>query len=104
MNNNIIDQITNVARMSLPKDSRLVLFGSRARGDNKKDSDWDLLVLLNKEKRENSDFDLVYPLIELGYDLHEEINPVLYTMEEWKDRAGTLFYHFVEKEGIELCH
>ena len=27
---------------------RFILFGSRARKDNKKDSDWDLIVVLNK--------------------------------------------------------
>ncbi len=28
---------------------KIILFGSRARGDFKKDSDWDLLVIVDKE-------------------------------------------------------
>ena len=28
---------------------KIILFGSRARGDSEKDSDWDFLVIINKE-------------------------------------------------------
>lgn len=31
----------------IDKDATVILYGSRARGDNKKDSDWDFLVLTN---------------------------------------------------------
>ena len=53
----VIGKIQEVASDTLPKDARLLLYGSRARGDAKEDSDWDLLILLNKESLENSDYD-----------------------------------------------
>lgn len=44
----IIDNIKQVAKAALPPKSTLLLYGSRARGDAHKDSDWDLLILLDK--------------------------------------------------------
>lgn len=44
----VIDNIRQVAACVLPKGSRLYLYGSRARGDYHEDSDWDLLLLLDK--------------------------------------------------------
>ncbi|MBR0064002.1 MAG: nucleotidyltransferase domain-containing protein [Paludibacteraceae bacterium] len=47
-----------------------LLYGSRARGDNRTDSDWDLLVLLNRPQKEDNDFAAIsYPLMELGFSL-----------------------------------
>ncbi|MDD6867484.1 MAG: nucleotidyltransferase domain-containing protein, partial [Prevotella sp.] len=41
-NEYIIDSIKKVARETLPPKSSLLLFGSRARGDARPDSDWDI--------------------------------------------------------------
>lgn len=53
----VISHIRQVAEKVLPKGSTLYLYGSRARGDFHEDSDWDLLVLLNKEQRDKDDWD-----------------------------------------------
>lgn len=101
----VIEQISNVAREVLPSDARLFLFGSRARGTSRCNSDWDLLVLLNKERREPTDISrYACPFMELGYDIKEEINPIVYTSKEWESRRFTMFHHLVEKDQIELCH
>ena len=44
----VIDSIKDIAGKTLPTNSTLLLYGSRARGDNRPDSDWDLLILLDK--------------------------------------------------------
>lgn len=86
-----------------PANGRALLFGSRARGDAKSDSDWDLLVLLDKERITAADMDEVaYPIRQLGWDLGEMVNPIMYTTREWHGKSGTPFYKNVMAEGIAL--
>ena len=95
-------QIKEKLRKVAPE-AKAILFGSRARGDAKKESDWDVLILLDKPKIEASDFDLIsYPLFELGWDNQENINPVMYTIKEWEKYSFTPFFHNVKQEGIIL--
>ena len=44
----VISSIKALALKTLPPSSTLLLYGSRARGDNHNGSDWDLLILLDK--------------------------------------------------------
>ena len=47
--------------------AKVILFGPQARGDAREDSDWDILILLNKDKVELDDHDYIsYPFFELG--------------------------------------
>ena len=58
----VVSKIQTLGRQVVPKDSRLVLFGSRARGDYRPESDWDLLILLNQDKISANDYDTIsYP-------------------------------------------
>lgn len=99
---NILKQIKNTLLSTQPT-AKLILFGSQARGDENIDSDWDLLILLDKDKIENSDFDmLAYPIIELGWQLGEQFSPRLYTLKDWMKRSFTPFYKNIEEEGIVL--
>ena len=60
MNNpTVINSIKEIAAKTLPANSSLLLYGSRARGDNRVDSDWDLLILLDKPKLSSQDYDYV---------------------------------------------
>ena len=98
-----IQRIQTMGRQILPKGSNLWLYGSRARGDNRPDSDWDLIVLVDKEKQQLQDFNqYAYPFIELGWQTGVEINPMLYTRKEWEQRHFTPFYHNVEQDKIQL--
>ena len=80
-----------------------ILYGSRARGDARPDSDWDVLVLLNKERIENSDYDrIAYPMYDLGLEIDESISMNLYTKDDWEKRNFTPFYKNVQNDGIKL--
>lgn len=100
---NTIEQIRTKGKQILPKGSHLWLYGSRARGDNRANSDWDLLVLVDKERQLFQDFDkYVYPFMEMGWEIGAEINPMIYTVSEWKNRSFTPFYHNVEQDKVVL--
>lgn len=102
-NRNVLSQIQTLARETVPEGSLVMLFGSRARGDAKKDSDWDILIVLPKKSLEQKDYDDVsYPFVELGWKLNEQINPIMYTQDEWRANSITPFYDNVVREGIRL--
>ena len=46
----ILYAIKEVIAQVMPTGARVVLFGSQARNDAREDSDWDILILLDKEK------------------------------------------------------
>jgi hypothetical protein len=102
-NDNIVAQIRSLGKEVLPKGSNLWLYGSRARGDYRSNSDFDLLVLVDEEKQKLQDFErYAYPFIEMGWQTGVEINPMLYTRKEWQQRHFTPFYHNVETDKIVL--
>lgn len=101
----VIYSIRKIVDKILPAGTKVVLFESQARGDAREDSDWDILILINKDRVNNTDFDnFAYPLVELGWQLGLMISPILYTYKDWQQRNFTPFYKNVEPEGIVLCH
>ena len=99
----ILQSIKVRAKEVLPKNGKAILFGSQARGDYREDSDWDLLLLLDKPKLSPTDFDeYAYPFFELGWQLDAEIHPLLYTVTDWEKRRGMMLYKDVRKEGRTL--
>ena len=98
-----IQTIQSMGKQILPKGSNLWLYGSRARGDYRPDSDWALIVLVDKEKQQLQDFDqYAYPFIEMGWRIGKEIDPMLYTRKEWQQRHFTPFYQNVERDKMVL--
>ena len=101
-NQEIISQIQTLGQKVLPQGSHLLLYGSRARGDYRENSDWDLLVLLNK-KEQWTDFDTIsYPIMELGFDLGQYFSVHTYSQTEWDNMKFLPFYKNVEQDKIVL--
>ena len=99
----ILYAIKEVIAQVMPTGARVVLWGSQVRNDAREDSDWDILILLDKEKLEEADHDkYVYPLFELGWKIDVEIHPIMYTLKDWLKRNFSLFYKNVEQDGIVL--
>ena len=102
-NNQIIQAIAEKANSVIPANSELILFGSRARGDAHEGSDWDILILLDQDRIGSGDFDLYsYPFRELGWDLGQYINVVLFTKKAWQQEAASPFHENVNEEGIKI--
>lgn len=103
MSENQMIQVMRDKLHSIDPNVKAYLFGSRARGDARKDSDWDVLILLDKPKVTLDDYNKYsYPLWELGWDYDELINAVLFTEKEWKENGFTLFNHNVQADAISI--
>lgn len=95
--------VADVFSKIAPVNGKAFLFGSRARGDARDDSDWDVLILLDKDRITPGDLaEVGYPIRELGWDIDAQINPVMYTMKDWEARSFTSFYKNVMQEGVAL--
>ncbi|MDR0794646.1 MAG: nucleotidyltransferase domain-containing protein [Tannerella sp.] len=102
MDAQIFEQIRQLKRQILP-DERVILFGSQVRGDTHDESDWDLLLLLDKDEITYED-ECRYgdPFAKLGWNYGTYISSKLYTENDWKKRSFTPFYKEVELEGITI--
>ena len=99
----VINSIKKTLLLSLPKNAMAMLYGSQARGDFRADSDWDILIVLDKDILTPEDYDTVtYPLTKLGWDIGAEINPIMYTKREWEASRITPFYNNVMKDAVVL--
>ena len=103
MDTTIFSYIKETAKKIIPSNGHVILFGSQARGDSHKGSDWDLLILIDKPKIDESDHDkYTYPFWELGWKIDAMIHPIIYTVSDWKNKKS-VFRSNVEKDGIRIC-
>ena len=98
----VIQRIKELGEKILPKGASLWLYGSRARGDARPDSDYDLLILLDKNNLTYKDYDSVFDFRMLGVDLEEEINPTVYPRVQWMKWDFVPFHDNVEHDKIML--
>lgn len=84
--------------------AKVIVFGSYARGENRKDSDLDLIILLNKKKITRIDEKRIkYPLYDIEFESGQVISPLVLSKSDWETRHKiTPFYQNVVSEGFEL--
>lgn len=97
----VTEAIIEKGKEILPRGSKIILFGSRARGDAREDSDWDLLILVPGPERLplSVKSNLSYPFIEMGWDINEEINPIVHSFDSWNNRKCIMLYYNIREEG-----
>jgi predicted nucleotidyltransferase len=103
-------QIVLELKRRLPADVRdhlkkLIVFGSRARGEGAEDSDLDLIALVDKKDAEieNKLDDIAYSVM-WDYDFKPIISLKVFAESRFKNAAakGFSFYRNVERDGIAL--
>ncbi|MFO7369022.1 MAG: nucleotidyltransferase domain-containing protein [Bacteroidales bacterium] len=84
--------------------AEVYLFGSRARGDSRKNSDWDILILIdNKSVTNEIEDNFRDNLYDLELESGQIISTFIYPKEYWKSYLSySPLYKNVYKEGIRL--
>ena len=89
---------------SIDSSATVILYGSYSRGDNKPNSDIDLLILLDKNNLSPKDRKRIkYPLYDIEFETGQIISPLVLSKHDWESRHRiTPFYENVTKEGVVL--
>jgi len=86
----------------LDNTAEVILYGSRARGDNKRDSDWDVMILLNRkdvDKKVEQVFR--HHLLDIELEIGVPISVFVYSKSDWEGKYSiTPLFKSIKKEGI----
>lgn len=86
---------------SIDPNARIVIFGSRARGDATKDSDWDILVLTDYPVTIESERAFRNRLFDLEMESGEVFSTFVYQKDDWNGRHRvTPLYRNIQREGV----
>lgn len=78
-----------------------ILFGSRARGDEKPDSDWDILILTTLPPTIETERRFRDKLYNLELELEEPFSLFVYPKNKWKEsKTATPFHMAIDKDGL----
>jgi len=82
----------------------IILFGSRARGEARPDSDWDLLILVDGLVDEQRKRAICHRLYEVERSAEEVLCPVVRSRQAWRSPLyrAMPFHQNVERDGISL--
>jgi uncharacterized protein len=99
----ILKRIREAVYSNAPQ-SEIYLYGSRARGRARKQSDWDILILINTPK---VNFELEKQFIDALYEIEIEtgeiISPLVYSKTEWNQKHSfTPLYENINRDGIRI--
>lgn len=85
-------------------DASVILYGSRARGDAREDSDYDLLVLVDRDSDMELEQAIVNQLVPLEVETGKVLTVLLYSRSQWNSALyrAMPFHKNVTREGMLL--
>ena len=98
-----IKQLIRESIYLVDNNADVILYGSRARGDERNDSDWDILILTDYPVDLQTERKFRDKLYDLELETGESFSVFVYSKNEWKTKQRiTPFYQNVSQEGIRL--
>ena len=83
--------------------AQVIIFGSRARGDAKKESDWDILILIDYPVSIEIERAFRNNLFDLEIETGEVFSTFIYQKRDWNTRHKvTPLYRNIKKEGVKI--
>jgi len=83
--------------------AEVILYGSRARGDERHDSDWDILVLTDYSVDLITERKFRNKLYDLELETGEPLSIFVYSKNDWQTKQRiTPFYENVTQEGVRI--
>jgi predicted nucleotidyltransferase len=103
VSNKILFRIKQLVNLADPT-ATVILYGSYARGQEKDESDIDVLILVDNENITYQDEQRIkYPLYDLEFETGKIISPLILSRNDWESRhVETPFYKNVKKDGVLL--
>ena len=81
----------------------VILYGSRARGDERPDSDWDILILTDYSVDLITERKFRDKLYDLELETGEPLSIFVYSKSDWLTKQRiTPFYENVTQEGVRI--
>ncbi len=100
----IKEKVTHILKNEGIKLNRIILFGSRARGDWDKYSDWDILVIIENQIDKKHKMSIAHQIRKALAEDYIPCDVIIKSEKEldyYKNFYGTVTYEAL-KEGIEL--
>lgn len=95
-----LHQLVKKELKSIDPNAEVILYGSRARGDFKEDSDWDFLILLSRSLDRRLNDLILGKLYEIELQSDAVLSSIIHTKSDWEERSVTPLYSIIKKEGI----
>jgi predicted nucleotidyltransferase len=102
MNRNELTYRVKESVRSLDPEAKVILFGSKARGDSRTTSDWDFLILASTNPSEKYKKAIRDKLLDTELEAGEVISTIIFSKRKWNDYQITPLYKNIIKDGIEL--
>lgn len=99
----ILNLIKSKVLFKDPK-AEIILFGSHAKGTSNKNSDYDILILLNR-KKVNRDIEKEFreALFDVELETGQPISTLVFSKNDWEERHSvTPLYRNIKNDGVRL--
>ncbi len=98
----ILIEIKNAVAL-VDSGAEVILFGSRARGDYNEESDWDVLILTDKNVESDLKKKIIKNILPIELEYLVGISPIVKNKQDWQGMFSiTSFFKEIEKDGIVL--